>query len=96
MARAARTAGWKVVAITMIARGNYFADAAHQNQFPVNQAALNSLLLNSQDFDAIVNPSLVLTDPANTTYFYDGCHLLPAGYQIVAQLVIGALKSLWQ
>jgi hypothetical protein len=57
MARAARGAGWKVAAITMIARGNFFADAAHQSQFPVNQAALNSLLLNSQDFDAIVDPS---------------------------------------
>jgi len=96
MARAARAAGWKVVAVTIIARGNYFADAAHQSQFPANQTALNSLLRTSQDFDAVVDPAPLLMDPTNTNYFWDGCHLWPSGYQIVAQLVIGALKSLGQ
>jgi hypothetical protein len=53
MAPAAHAAGWKVVAVTMIARGSWFANAQFQARFPFEQAALNSLIRNSSEFDAV-------------------------------------------
>ena len=94
IARAARAAGWKVVAVTMIARASWFLDDQHQQQFPLSQAALNSLLLGSAEFDAVADPSVVLNDPTNYTYYYDGTHLWPKGYQVVANLVAQAIRSL--
>lgn len=94
IARAARGAGWKVVAVTMIARNGWFADAAHRQQFPANQTALNNLLLNSTEFDAVADPSQILSDASSSYYYSDGTHLWPSGYQIVADLVTQAIQQL--
>jgi len=94
MARIAHAAGWKVVAVTMIARGNYFIDAAHQAAFPANQATLNELLRHSSEFDAIADPAPLLADPTDTSLYWDGCHLFPKGYRIVAGLLTQAIRGL--
>ena len=94
MARAAHAAGWKVVAVTMIARNGWFTDAAHRQQFPANQTALNNLLLNSTEFDAVADPSGILCDAGSQYYYTDGTHLWPSGYQIVADLVTQAIQQL--
>lgn len=94
IARAAHAANWKVVAVTMIARASWFIDEAHKLQFPLNQAALNNLLANSSEFDAIADPSTVLSDPTDCGYYADGTHLWPKGYQVVANLVVKAIQSL--
>ena len=93
MARAAHAAGWKVVAVTMIARNGWFVDAAHKQQFPANQSALNNLLLNSTEFDAVADPSAILSNASSSYNYSDGTHLWPSGYQIV-HLVTQAIKQL--
>lgn len=93
MARAAHAAGWRVVGVTMIARNSWFVDAAHQQQFPTNQTTLNNLLLSSAEFDAVADPSCLLCD-ASSSYYSDGAHLRPSGYQIVADTVAQAINSL--
>jgi lysophospholipase L1-like esterase len=94
IANTAHAAGWwKVVAVTMIARDSQFIDSQHQQQFAQNQAALNKLMLNSSAFDAVADPSQRLNDPTSA-YFYDGVHLNPSGYQIVANAVAQAIQSL--
>lgn len=92
MARAAHAAGWKVVAVTMIARSGWFVDDEHRQKFPANQTALNNLLLTSAEFDAVADPSRILCD-AGSSYFFDGAHLLPSGYQVVADTVIQSIRQ---
>jgi lysophospholipase L1-like esterase len=94
MARIAHAAGWQVVAVTMIARRGYFTTPAVQAAFPAEQAAINSLIRQSAEFDAVADPAAVLTDPTNATYYWDAAHLQPAGYQIVANLVTQAIREL--
>jgi lysophospholipase L1-like esterase len=94
MSRIARAAGWKVVVITTISRGNYWSGAAQQAQFPTEQAEFNNLIHSSTEFDAVADPAPQLTNPSDTTLFWDACHLFPKGYQIVANLVVAAIKSL--
>jgi hypothetical protein len=43
---------------------------------------------------AIAAPQL--TDTSDTTLFWDGCHLFPKAYQIVADLVVQAIRSIPQ
>ena len=94
MARTAHAAGWKVVAVTMIARNGWFADAANKQRFPANQTALNNLLLNSTEFDAVADPSGILGDASSPYYYTDDTHLWPSGYQVVADLVTQAIQQL--
>jgi lysophospholipase L1-like esterase len=96
MAKIAHAAGWQVVVVTMIARGNYFSSPAQQNHFTAAQTQINYLLKSSNAFDAVADPAPILTDPTNSTYYWDGCHLWPAGYQIVANLVALAIRGLPQ
>jgi lysophospholipase L1-like esterase len=93
IARTARAAGWKVVAVTMINRSNYFADATHQAQFPANQATVNALISGSKEFDAIADPVAATADPS---LYWDGCHLLPPGYQAAAGLITAAIQQALQ
>lgn len=94
IAIAAHAGGWQVIAVTLIGRDNYFIDDAHRAQFPSNQAAINSLLLSSEAFDAVADASAILNDPADAAYFWDRCHLLPRGYAVVAGKVVEAVKGL--
>jgi lysophospholipase L1-like esterase len=94
IAQAAHTAGWKVVAITVISRGNYFISAVSQMQFPFWHAQLNQLILSSTAFDAVADPTPQLTNTSDTTLFWDACHLFPKGYQIVANLVAQAIRNI--
>lgn len=94
IARAARAAGWKVVAITTIARGAWFADDQHQRQFPASQTALNNRMRASSEFDAVADPAPLLDDSSNGALYWDRCHLLPPGYRIVAGEVLKAISTL--
>ena len=94
MARATHAAGWKVVAVTMIARNGWLVDAAHKQQLPANQSALNNLLLNTTEFDAVADPSAILSNASSSYNYSDGTHLWPSGYQIVADLVTQAIQQL--
>lgn len=94
IAGAARAAGWRVIVLTLISRANYFIDDAHRLQFASNQAAVNALLLKSEAFDAVVDASSALNDPADIAYFWDGCHLSASGYALVAGKVAAAVKGL--
>ena len=94
MAQTARAAGWKVLAITVVSRSNYFISSVAQMQFPSWQAQLNQLIHSSTAFDAVADPAPQLTNTADTTLFWDGCHLFPKGYQIVANLVAQAIRGL--
>lgn len=94
MAGMAHAAGWKVVAVTLIARGNYFPDSRVQSAFPAQQAEINrQLKAASGFFDAVADPSSQLSDPGSFL-FWDRCHLMPSGYAIVAQAVAQAIRSL--
>lgn len=94
IANTAHAAGWwKVVVVTLIARGTTFIDAQHQQQFEQNRSTLNKLLLQSTVFDAVADPSKILSDPTSA-YFCDGVHLTPAGYQVVAGAVAQAIAGL--
>ena len=87
MARIGHAAGWRVVVVTVIARANYFSDEAHQRQFAANRDALNEVLRHSTEFDGVADPAVILDDGGNGAYYWDGCHVLPSGYQVVADLV---------
>jgi lysophospholipase L1-like esterase len=94
ISRAARAAGWKVVVITVISRGNYWSGTAQQTQFPTEQAEFNNLIRTSTEFDAVADPAPQLTNTSDTTLFWDACHLFPKGYQIVANLVVQAINRI--
>ena len=94
MAGAARAAGWYVVGVTLIARGSYFADEAHEARFAKNRALLNGWLRKSSAFDAVADPSGALNDAGDTNYFWDQCHLMPSGYTVVADKIVQAIRSL--
>jgi lysophospholipase L1-like esterase len=94
MAQTAHASGWKVVAIRVISRGNYFISSEAQTQFPSWQAQLNQLIHSSTAFDAVADPAPQLTNTSDSTLFWDGCHLFPNGYQIVANLVAAAIRNL--
>jgi lysophospholipase L1-like esterase len=94
MARLAHAAGWQVVVVDIIARDNYFTTPQLQAAFPANQAALNALILNSTEFDTVVDPAAILTDPTKANYYWDGTHLWPAGFQIISNLVAQAIRRL--
>jgi lysophospholipase L1-like esterase len=42
----------------------------------------------------VADPAPQLTNTSDTTLFWDGCHLFPKAYQIVANLVAAAIRSL--
>jgi len=63
MAHIAYAAGWQVVGVESIARCNYFTTPQLQASIPANQATLNALVLNSAEFEAVVDPAAILTDP---------------------------------
>lgn len=92
MARMIRAAGWRVVVVTLIARGNYFSSSTSQIDFPASQAEVNSLLRDSGEFEAVADPSGILSNPSDPTYYWDACHLNPTGYRVVADSVVGAIK----
>jgi hypothetical protein len=56
----------------------------------------DSLTERVPQFDAVADPAPQLTNPADTTLFWDGCHLFPKGYQIVANLAAAAIRSIPQ
>ena len=82
--------------VTVISRSNYFVSTQAQAEFPSEQAALNQMIYSSTAFDAVADPAPQLTDTSDTTLFWDGCHLFPKGYQIVADLVVQAIRSIPQ
>ena len=96
MAQAAHSAGWKVVVVTVISRSNYFVSTQAQAEFSSEQATLNQMIHSSTAFDAVADPAPQLTNTSDTTLFWDGCHLFPKGYQIVADLVVQAIRSISQ
>ena len=96
LAQAAHSAGWKVVVVMVISRSNYFVSTQAQAEFPSEQATLNQMIHSSTAFDAVADPAPQLTDTSDTTLFWDGCHLFPKGYQIVADLVVQAIRSIPQ
>jgi lysophospholipase L1-like esterase len=96
MAQAAHSAGWKVVVVTVISRSNYFVSTQAQAEFPSEQATLNQMIYSSTAFDAVADRAPQLTNTSDTTLFWDGCHLFPKGYQIVADLVVQAIRSIPQ
>ena len=81
--------------VTVISRSNYFVSTQAQAEFPSEQAALNQMIYSSTAFDAVADPAAIDRHP-DTTLFWDGCHLFPKGYQIVADLVVQAIRSIPQ
>jgi hypothetical protein len=65
-------------------------------EFPSEQATLNQLIHSSTAFDAVADPAPQLTNTSDTTLFWDGCHVFPKGDQIVADLVVQAIRSIPQ
>lgn len=93
IARVGKLAGWRVFAVTMIARGNYFSDYNHREAFPAGRAAFNAGLLASRWFDGVADPAPRLADPGDAALFWDACHLQPAGYRIVADVAAQTIKN---
>jgi hypothetical protein len=71
MAHIAHAAGWQVVEVDIIARGDYFTTPQLQMAFPANQAALNALILNSAEFDAVADPAAILTGHPTVLVVWD-------------------------
>jgi hypothetical protein len=68
MAHSAHAAGWKVVGVDIIARGDYSPRASFRRPSPANQAALNALILGSSEFDGVADAAAILVDYTNGTF----------------------------
>lgn len=84
---AARTTGYKVVAFTIMPRGDINST---QNDVRI---ALNALILSDPSlYDFVVRPDVIFSNPADTVnYISDTLHLTDAGNAIIARHVIAAV-----
>lgn len=83
---AARTSGYKVVAFTIMARGDL--DATQEGI----RVALNLLIRsNSALYDYLIRTDVLLPNVSDTSNFRDLVHLTPAGNNLLANAVIGTI-----
>jgi lysophospholipase L1-like esterase len=86
-----RTATGKVIALTMLKRGNFDASMETERQ------AFNALVLGDDTlYDAVVDVAAraEFQDTNDTDYFGDGVHLTDAGYAVVAEMVHDAIAEI--
>ncbi len=82
-----RADGYHVMALTVLPRTAWGSASAGA------VTALNNLILSDPSlYDDVVRVDLVLTNPADTTMFYDGTHPTMAGAQLVAQAVAAKIQ----